>query len=753
MEMERGLVTGGYAGEQAEGRSGTPGKKSRSEQLPGRSQPASETAAPEGAPAPAGDPDAAYSVHLAAAPVQRKAVGSGGATPVVQRKAADFETRDGEIALQRILETGTLEAVTKTLAALKRARADRSTDDPDPTTERKELPTEPDVVDLDAGGIVSTFLVSPRSTDAMIRTLTTRLAEMLGMQPDPKWLAFAKAFNREFATVLNAFDLVDEAKDGQRNEVAAIRLQYLFTPVQRDLLMGFFDDNVIPEGLFNADEIGRTTAQQRILMSGHILATGKYSPGSFDQQVHALACFHWVRIVHHYAGATSRGLNKGLTGNFDHAGNAVLATGKTDEILHATEDDSLEVPEGSYQDQKHGDNAYRFGIASWDTVMSLEPGDWLYIYNANSSISGAHSIIFGGWEAPPGNDGPGRDYREARVFDQGRPKDGGESHTTLLGSDIFMLGKRAVKPVSQITRMNPDAAPADTVDALTPDITGTVNGMNKDFIRKLGWKKGMKSKMFDAREMNAWLKAENAKLIGILFSDGRLSEKQRELLDEANATDDNHTLVCLYQRVLQMAANSDALERNDDKTYGEKDAQHEKAEADQAARTAEIMGEVAPLQLEVTGIELSLVPLEWQLDTVDLGDDLKEAYAEWRRLRKERKALPKSDEAGRAALRSEEEKVQDRIAEMTEHQKDHKKDIKELKRTIKSLSADERRLEAKITAKLAKLAKDDPTAEIFGLVHGGSRKGTVNEKINGAYADIVGKVPWETFMIEKPATE
>jgi hypothetical protein len=681
-----------------------------------------------------------------AAPLLAHHAPSNAPSTAIQKKADDGGTRDGEIVLQRILTAGSIDDVTKTIHALKKARARRSTDDPDPTTKRVELPTEPDVVDLVVDGAPAAYLVAPRSTDAMIRVLTTRLQELLGMQPDPVWVAFAGDFNREFATILNAFDLVDEAKDGKRNDVAAIRLQYLFTDEQRALLTGFFGDGVIPDGLFNGDHIGRTTAQQRILMASHILAKGTYRPGSFDQQVHALACFHWARIVHHYAGATSRGLNKGLSGNFDHAGNVVLATGTTSEPMSAAKDASLEVPEGSAQDQKHGDKAWRFGIASWETVLSLEPGDWVYIYNANPSISGAHSLIFGGWEGEEGVDEKGRHYREARVFDQGRPKDGGHSHTKLLGSDIFMLGKRAVNPVSRIARMNADAAPADTVDALTPEFTAKVSKQNQEFVKRLGWKRGMSKLTFDVGAMNAWLQARSKKHIEALADAGRLADGQRALLEEANASDDNHTLVCLYQRVAQLDVNSRALARNEDKIYGALNDKYDDADAARQAQTDAVVAQVDALQTEIDAVEIALVPLRDALDAVDQSPELAEARRLRRRLYKERKALPKTDRAARAAKKAEEDEAAARVAALEDYQHDHKKDIKQMSRTVKDLERDERRLSTKIDQAWAKLAKDDPTAELFGLVHGGSRQTTLDGPINGAYADMPGNVEWETFM-------
>ncbi|MEM7038630.1 MAG: hypothetical protein AAF570_16715, partial [Bacteroidota bacterium] len=112
--------------------------------------------------------------------------------------------------------------------------------------------------------------------------------------------------------------------------VSGETLSCLFTVQQREMLLHFFNDNIIPERLFNGDEVGGSTAQQRILMSGIILKKGKYAPGSFYQRVHARMCGHWVKLVWHYAGVTPYGNSEWARpdGNLDHDGNIVIGNGK-----------------------------------------------------------------------------------------------------------------------------------------------------------------------------------------------------------------------------------------------------------------------------------------------------------------------------------------------------------------------------------------------------------------------------------------
>src|SRR5690606_16505561 len=111
--------------------------------------------------------------------------------------------------------------------------------------------------------------------------------------------------------------------------VSAARLGHLFTPTQRRKLMSFCSSHVIPERLFNGDDVGRTTAQQRILLSGHILSTGTYEPGGFEQAVHARMCGHWANLTLHYAGCAD-GAGRGVREQFDHAGGLSMSVTDTE---------------------------------------------------------------------------------------------------------------------------------------------------------------------------------------------------------------------------------------------------------------------------------------------------------------------------------------------------------------------------------------------------------------------------------------
>jgi hypothetical protein len=205
--------------------------------------------------------------------------------------------------------------------------------------------------------------------------------------------------------------------------------------------------------------------------------------------------------------------------------------------------------------------------------------------------------------------------------------------------------------------------------------------------------------------------------------------------------------VCLYQRVTEMSANSDALQRNDDKTNTANTATLDAAEAAQQARTDEVVAKVGPLAVELETVQDQLGPLEANYDELELSDEVKDAKAEWRRLRTERKALPPGPE--RDAKFEEEEKMHECVTLLEAQQKVHKPEVKALSKTIKALQAEERRLDGKITKLWSKLEKDDPTAAIFALTHGGSRKDTLKETVNGAYADLPGDVKWNTFMTEE----
>ncbi len=332
--------------------------------------------------------------------------------------------------------------------------------------------------------------------------------------------AFAQAFNREFASVLHVFRpagaalAAAEGAGGQQapgsvsgDGLTDERLERLFTSVQRELLLSFVQTHTIPERLFNGDEVGDTTAQQRILLSAHILSQGRYRPGSEEQRVHARMCFHWAHLVHHYAGATPEtgALTDGIMGNSDHNGDLVLGGGdrsqgsqgarsdapdrqqtrrdrlaRAQDALAEAETSGTATPQRLTELQRAVRAAEAAAARSYvrnasldiSQIRGLEPGDWIYYHNDNDSASGDHSVIFSRWltaeATAPGRGGREVRYRQAEVFSQGLPESGGARHTAWLGDGIADVGNATVHPVTRMSRVPADSRPAASVDELLP---------------------------------------------------------------------------------------------------------------------------------------------------------------------------------------------------------------------------------------------------------------------------------------------
>lgn len=314
----------------------------------------------------------------------------------------------------------------------------------------------------------------------------------------PQWIAFEEGFNKEFASVLHIFGPEAEllssgpydkhAKSGE--DVPARALMGLFSVAQRDLLLDYFKTHRIPERLFNGSDQGGLDAQQRILLSSHILVNGTYSPGDFDQRVHAKNCGHWVQTVQHYAGVTANnGANTdSINGNFDLFGNVVAGAstervaGKTDTRVKAGDLDIVEGVESGPIDPQSSHYAkveqYEEDLARYNEEMKayeaeqaqnpskkkgkddkkpkkptepwrsthlpvdnfdmVKPGDWLYIYNANGS--GNHSVIFSRWAS--GWDEFNPNEKEAPIMSPIEQEE--ETQTELVKNPEMVKYRRAI---------------------------------------------------------------------------------------------------------------------------------------------------------------------------------------------------------------------------------------------------------------------------------------------------------------------
>lgn len=451
--------------------------------------------------------------------------------------------------------------------------------------------------------------------------------------------AFAVAFNRELASVLHAFapgaggagdavscepgDAPAVSGDQAPRSASGValgddRLDLLFTPNQQAKLMHYFETGEIPERLFNGDEVGETTAQQRILISAHILAHGHYRPASIEQRVHARMCFHWVHLVHHYAGATPETgpLTNGIMGSTDHTGQIVLGGGDRSQGRQGSRSESperqerrqdrLEAAQAALAEAEASGTASPAQLLSLQQavraaeaaagrdyirnaaldlaeIRGLQAGDWIYYHNDNDSRSGDHSVLFSRWlteeRVAPGRGGGEVHYRQAEVFSQGLPETGGQQHTAWLGDGIAQVDGFTVHPVTRYSRVPADSRPAATVDELlplpanlrTPPPPGSserqveayqrrleqyTTGLRTQNVRHL--RRQLRGQVFDEEQaiaaVEGWLRAQNVALIGQL--EARTTAGQRALMAEANAEGQPlESLVRLNERLRGLGTN------------------------------------------------------------------------------------------------------------------------------------------------------------------------------------------------------
>ena len=651
------------------------------------------------------------------------------------------EDSAGSFELQRLLESGDIVLIGAAYDALVAAAGARA---------EGQLV---DVVTFTANGIDYSIEAAPEVTDAMIPAFSTRRDELAFLPVDPDWLEFALDFNREFKTVVSAFDLSAVRDDTRKTEVIAARLQYLFTERQRDLLTDYMETNLIPDRLFDGDETGRATAQQRIMIASKILAHGKYKPGSYIQDVHARMCYHWARIVWQYAGASTETSSRDLSGQFDIFGGAVLGGGTLSQLFGRSPDPELD-PTAAHLAKN--EDAFRDRNAPWSLVMSLQHGDWLYIYTENKSASGGHSVIFGGWLAPARLDPVAKKYtRAARIFDQPLLKTGGTEQVELLGEDLFVTsdGYKA-RPVTDIKRVDPDARPPDTVEELTPAYAdgadrdrkpdnGKDDSPNGKFKRKLERKYG---KVFDDVAFTWWMRGQNVARINQLAAQGRLTTGQVGLFFEANDSERQVDVISLYQRLYSLAHNSDVLE--------EKDARHT------AAKDKEWIEKNGPYYTDKAWLEAQAVIKEGELAYTNLEADLlldeldelahKSELAHLAKARKTAaKAIKGKKGAEREAQLEEVEALDVAIAAAKGAAKANKAAIGTTRHELEAVKKQWKKLQRELAAierQITKLEKEAPN--VYETVNTPNSSGQIaGHKPNGWCEDMRG-VPWDTFLDE-----
>lgn len=528
----------------------------------------------------------------------------------------------------------------------------------------------------------------------------------------PEWDAFATAFNQEFRAIMHVFETdtvrcSPEAPEG----LSGAQLAALFTDRQRELLMSFIDTNRIPDRLFNGDEIGHTTAQQRLLMSAHILAEGTYTPGSFEQRVHARMCFHWVRIVHAYAGAStgSGGLVGGVMGNFDHDGNAVTGTATTETVFGRSraEAGEAQTPPGNR-------------MLPYDQFDSLQPGDWMYIYNANSPVGiGAHSVIFSHWETGDQTSEGGVRHRVAALFSQGGSDGGGRPHSNKLGERYS--GGENIYPIILVTRVNSDAHPATDVSELLPEGSeARERRLSADNQSHLERARRMFGRTVNLSALMNAMRTENAESINAVRE--HLTPGQIALFTEANETQDIETMVRLTERLRQLRTNTAVLERNTAATFdGELDAEH-------AAENGRVEAETMRLDSEIEVIDQALAPnharveeLLAQQESLTVYPQIAAKRREVREVNAQLEGMPRNHPE-RAALRQRRATLIAEIQALVAVMVGNRPEMAAIRRELSDLRSTARPL----TNRRARLARERAAVSAtlpYGLVHSGALKG------------------------------
>lgn len=522
----------------------------------------------------------------------------------------------------------------------------------------------------------------------------TPMLDALGAEHAADSDTFSERFNEVFQAQLHAFtdDAHAAAEQGPNVNAAHIgrasgeglsasRLRELFTPVQRDLLAGFMADRRIPDRLFNGDELGGASAQQRIVLSGHILATGEYVPGSFAQRVHARMCGHWANLVMHYAGAGDAG-GRGIREQFDHEGNLSLSTGQRSGWTGARmgEEDYLpgeQRPERS-QFQMRGMNK--------DALDGLETGDWLWYYNDNGGGGGNHSVIFSRWasdwesETLPGTDRANW-FRRAICMSQRNPADGGAEHTSLLG-EYFMRNQAGhrITPVTHYSRVSADARPIRSGDDLRAVLgVGGDAARNQRFIDRL--LRRHRGQRIDWEALATEIRGRNTELLRELTGQhrDRMTERQITAIEELNAAalrensqnSDITTLCRLNDRLQAWIANTGVLEEGEEAQTERVETRHAEQHEATAPERDRIERELEAFDAEIQGYEETQHEAEERLGTLDVAEDLRSARRDrrtWRQRRRDARQRRRGtrDPQERAAIDAELETIATQLESVDE---------------------------------------------------------------------------------------
>jgi hypothetical protein len=376
---------------------------------------------------------------------------------------------------------------------------------------------------------------------------------------------------------------------------AEMREMFSSSEQQRKIL-DYCNTHMIPDRLFSGDDVGNANAQQRILISAHILSHGTVRAGSFTQRLHARFCGHWVELVNNYAGqAPTEG--RGIENAFDHAGGVVLGGGR---LCGEYEGTRTEVDE-SERGEGHTRRRFRRAPLPINDFDTIRPGDWLYVFTGTDTPGGDHSVIFSNWLSEV-QEAAGIHYRIAAVFSQTQVERGGSRDVWRLGDQAGWESRNPIYPITRVVRYDPSSHPPATVAEVEAYDLGVrarssslIARRNDQYIRR----HTPRGQHIDRNALSRFLQDANSSLLDQFGRTGAAEPGQLMLWRAANQSSDLEVLIRLNERVNNLIRGASTLVRAEEAEASRVDPRREAAVAEADAERLHLASELERLDTDI----------------------------------------------------------------------------------------------------------------------------------------------------------
>ncbi|HET7229582.1 MAG TPA: hypothetical protein VFJ16_06240 [Longimicrobium sp.] len=252
----------------------------------------------------------------------------------------------------------------------------------------------------------------------------------------------------------------------------------------------------------------------------------------------------------------------------------------------------------------------------FDDFKTIEPGDWLFIYNTNASDDGSHSVIFSHWSSDPARLPDGTRYRRAWVYSQPDAARGGRFHEALLGDQHAANPADRYNPITPVTHatwVTPETAPARTpADMIRGGASAASE--NEKFIQGKEQAFGM---AVDRGELLRWLRERNGDFL--VAAAHHLTGAQARLIGEAIQGGDLEALVRLYQQLGALAKNVKLLEAN----VAAENARVKEGYAKAMKARDEAEGKIASIDTGLAGVKSQKDTLDREMAALKADPDVR----------------------------------------------------------------------------------------------------------------------------------